>query len=462
MTSGLALGQRRPTDSGRVSRCTSGSVRSPSNSSKAVLAAMLRPVHGCIRIVENLIGGGGPFAITAALAGRVGDADAGGHEALAKPHLLRERGWFDPTPLWLTRGTCRERSHDDDQVAMTLENGAERLRPPVMYDVARLAGVSHQTVSRVLNSHPSVRPATRERVERAITQLGYRRNTAARALVTRSTRTVGVISVDTSNYGPSSTLFAIEGAARAAGYFLNFVSVRQVDREHMVEAIDHLMAAGIEGLVAIAPLRTAVDALRGVSTAVPLVAVEATDLFAESGVVVDQLNGGLAATRHLLDLGHDTVVHVAGPAGWLEAEARERGWRMALGDAGREVGPVLGGDWTARSGFKAGQALAGPVSRREVTAVFVGNDQMALGLVRALHEAGFSVPGDVSVVGFDDIPESAYYQPPLTTLRQDFAEVGRRCIQTLLARISGATVEPLQAIQPELLIRDSTATPPAA
>jgi DNA-binding LacI/PurR family transcriptional regulator len=345
---------------------------------------------------------------------------------------------------------------------MTLENGAERLRPPVMYDVARLAGVSHQTVSRVLNSHPSVRPATRERVERAITQLGYRRNTAARALVTRSTRTVGVISVDTSNYGPSSTLFAIEGAARAAGYFLNFVSVRQVDREHMVEAIDHLMAAGIEGLVAIAPLRTAVDALRGVSTAVPLVAVEATDLFAESGVVVDQLNGGLAATRHLLDLGHDTVVHVAGPAGWLEAEARERGWRMALGDAGREVGPVLGGDWTARSGFKAGQALAGPVSRREVTAVFVGNDQMALGLVRALHEAGFSVPGDVSVVGFDDIPESAYYLPPLTTLRQDFAEVGRRCIQTLLARISGATVEPLQAIQPELLIRDSTATPPAA
>jgi len=335
----------------------------------------------------------------------------------------------------------------------------ERMRAPVMADVARLAGVSHQTVSRVLNAHPSVNPATRARVERAIAQLGYRPNTAARALVTRSTRTLGVISVDTSNYGPSSTLFAIEGAARAAGYFVNFVSLRDIDRVHMKEAVDHLMGAGVDGLVVIAPLRSVVEALRGLTTDVPLVEVEASDLFAETGIVVDQRGGAQAATRHLLDLGHATVGHLAGPAGWLEAEARVRGWQSALGDAGREAPVMLQGDWSARSGYAAGRALVGPVQRGELSAVFVANDQMALGLLRAMAEAGVQVPRDLSVVGFDDIPESGYYQPPLTTLRQDFAEVGRRCIAVLLARIAGATPPTAPAIRPELLIRASTAPP---
>src|SRR3954447_10440785 len=161
---------------------------------------------------------------------------------------------------------------------MAAGTSRERMRAPVMADVARLAGVSHQTVSRVLNAHPSVNPHTRERVETAIAQLGYRPNRAARALVTRSSRTLGVISVDTSNYGPSSTLFAIEGAARAAGYFVSFVSLRHVDRAHMKEAVDHLMGAGVDGLVVIAPLRSVVEALRGLTTDVPLVEVEAGDL----------------------------------------------------------------------------------------------------------------------------------------------------------------------------------------
>jgi DNA-binding LacI/PurR family transcriptional regulator len=343
--------------------------------------------------------------------------------------------------------------------AMTAGTSRERTRAPVMADVARLAGVSHQTVSRVLNAHPSVNPHTRERVETAIAQLGYRPNTAARALVTRTSRTLGVISVDTSNYGPSSTLFAIEGAARAAGYFVNFVSLRQVDRTHMKEAVDHLMGAGVDGLVVIAPLRSVVEALRGLTTDVPLVEVEATDVFAETGIVVDQRGGAQAATRHLLELGHDTVVHVAGPHGWLEAEARVRGWQSALADAKREVPAMLQGDWSPRSGYEAGLELVAPVQRGEVSAVFVANDQMALGLLRAMSEAGVSVPGDLSVVGFDDIPESAFYLPPLTTLRQDFAEVGRRCIDVLLARIAGAPAPVATAIRPELLVRASSAPP---
>lgn len=345
---------------------------------------------------------------------------------------------------------------------VTTHGPHERATAPVMADVARLAGVSHQTVSRVLNLHPSVAPQTRERVEIAIAQLGYRRNTAARALVTRSTRALGVISVETSQYGPSSTLFAIEGAARAGGYFINLVSLRQVDRRHMREAVDHLMGAGVEGLVAISPLRSAVEALRGLSIDVPLVEVEATDLAAETGVVVDQHAGARAATRHLLALGHRTVVHVAGPDGWLEAQARMRGWQSALLDAGREVRDVLAGDWTARSGYAAGRELAGPVARGEVSAIFVANDQMALGLLRALAEAGLGAPDDVSVVGFDDIPEAAFYPPPLTTLRQDFGEVGRRCIELLMARIEGRPAVARPAIRPQLLVRASTGPPAAA
>lgn len=336
----------------------------------------------------------------------------------------------------------------------------ERLRAPVMADVARLAGVSHQTVSRVLNSHPSVTQGTRARVEAAIAQLGYRRNTAARALVTRETSTLGVVSVDTTHYGPASTLFAIEGAARAAGYFVNFVSLREVDRAHMKAALDHLMAASVDGIAVIAPVRAAVEALRGLSTDVPLVEVETSDLYTDGAVVVDQVFGGRAATRHLLDLGHRAVLHVAGPRDWLEAEARARGWRAESAEAGREMRPVLVGDWTARSGYTAGREIAAMVSRGEVSAVFVANDQMALGVLRALHEAGCSVPMDVSVVGFDDVPEAGYYVPPLTTVRQDFPEVGRRCISDLLHKIAGRDSEARTAIQPELIVRASTGPPP--
>jgi DNA-binding LacI/PurR family transcriptional regulator len=339
------------------------------------------------------------------------------------------------------------------------DEGLAQVRAPVMHDVARLAGVSHQTVSRVLNAHPNVSPATRRRVEQAIAQLGYYRNTAARALVTRSTRTLGVITVDTAEYGPSRTLFAIERAARAAGYYVNFVSVNQIDREHMVEAIDHLRAASVDGLIAIVPLRAAIQSLRGVSTDVPMVEVETSEVLNGEPVVMNQVSGAQSATQHLLDLGHRTVLHVAGPQEWLAAEARIHGWRAALIAANREIRPHLAGDWSASAGFRAGQEIAPQVAAGEVTAVFVANDQMALGFLRAMHDAGLSVPGDVSVVGFDNIPESEHYIPSLTTMRQDFAEVGRRYVADLLRRISGRPPQPRPPIQPELIVRASSGPP---
>ena len=325
-----------------------------------------------------------------------------------------------------------------------------------MADVARLAGVSHQTVSRVVNGHPSVHPATRSRVERAISQLGYRRNPAARALVTRRTGTIGVISVDTANYGPASTLFGIEEAARAFGHFVSFVSLRVVDRQHMRDALDHLMTANVDGIVVIAPIRAAVDSVAGIPADLPVLVVGEPASGAEVSVGIDQEYGARLATRHLLDLGHRTVHHVRGPHDWLEAEARVRGWQAELSSRGAQALPCPLGDWSPKSGHAAGRALAADPA---VTAVFVANDQMAMGVLAAFHEAGRSVPADVSVVGFDDIPGAAYLRPGLTTIRQDFAEVGRRCMEHLLARMHGGTPERGGVVLPELVVRGSTAPP---
>ncbi|NUP62972.1 MAG: LacI family DNA-binding transcriptional regulator [Nonomuraea sp.] len=326
-----------------------------------------------------------------------------------------------------------------------------------MTDVAKLAGVSHQTVSRVLNGNPAVRPATRARVLQAVDVLGYRRNPNARALATRHSHRVGVVSFDTTLYGPASTVYGIERAARQAGYFVSIMSLRTIDRAGVNEAIGHLAEQGVEGVVVVAPLRAAAQALADLPAGLPAVAVEGRHQGDVSVVSVDQVAGARRATDHLLDLGHETVSHVSGPDDWLEAEGRVEGWRAALSAAGRTIPETLKGDWTPRSGYLAGKILAGRVA--DVTAVFVANDQMALGLLRAFSEHGVRVPEQVSVVGFDDIPESAYFTPALTTVRQDFDEVGRLSIDLLLKRVESG--EPLDhehlIVPPRLVVRASTA-----
>ncbi|PSL05245.1 LacI family transcriptional regulator [Haloactinopolyspora alba] len=332
-------------------------------------------------------------------------------------------------------------------------------RSPVMADVAELAGVSHQTVSRVLNDHPNVRPATRERVLDAIGQLGYRRNLSARALVTRRTNTLGVVAFDTTLYGPASTLFSIEHAAREAGYFISIVSLKTITRSSVGEALSYLVEQSVDGIIAIAPQRTAAEAVAELPSGLPIVAVEGGEAGTTPVVAVDQSAGAAQATRHLLELGHTTVQHVAGPAEWLEAEGRLRGWRDTIEDAGAPVPEIIRGDWSPRSGYAAGRAVL--ARRHRPDAIFVANDQMTLGLMRALAEAGLRVPDDVSLVGFDDVPEAEFFSPPLTTVRQDFAEVGRASIRMLLDLVEhGSQRAPDEArhvVEPELIRRASTA-----
>ena len=334
---------------------------------------------------------------------------------------------------------------------------AETPRPPVMADVARLAGVSHQTVSRVINGHPSVRPDTRERVLRAMRELDYRPNAMARGLASRRSGVLGVVSFDTILFGPASTLLGIERAARSAGYGVSVVAVEHVDRISVLTAVEALANQGVDGTIIIAPQMEAAAALHTLPTGMPAVAVQAgPDNGALPAVAVDQVAGARLAVGHLLECGHDTVWHVAGPGDWIEARDRVTGWRLALEEAGRAIPPVLGGDWSARSGYAAGVALA---DQADVSAVFTANDHMAMGLLRALQERGVRVPDDISVVGFDDIPEAEYMIPPLTTVRQDFDEVGRRSIAVLLHLVAADDGPPPTPapVAPVLVERRSTA-----
>jgi DNA-binding LacI/PurR family transcriptional regulator len=325
-----------------------------------------------------------------------------------------------------------------------------------MADVARLAGVSHQTVSRVLNDHPNVRPQTRENVLAAIAQLGYRPNAAARTLVTRRTRTLGVVSFDTTLYGPASMLYGIERAA-AHSYFVAVASLPALDRRSVVGAVDRFLDQGVEGIIVIAPKTSVVAACSRIRCHVPLIAVGCGTHAPLTSVAVDNAAGAALATRYLLELGHRTVHHIAGPASWLDAQERVQGWRSALAKAGAPQPEPLAGDWSAASGYRIGRQIA---AGEDITAVFCGNDHMALGLLRALSELGRRVPTDVSVVGFDDIPESAYFLPPLTTVRQDFGELGRRALDTLVELINGRpTPRPCLRIPPHLLARASASRP---
>ena len=329
------------------------------------------------------------------------------------------------------------------------------VRTTVMADVARLAGVSHQTVSRVINDSPHVRPETRERVIAAMEKLDYRPNTVARALVTGRSMTLGVVSFDTTLYGPASTLFGIERAAHAAGYFVSIVEPR-VARcgRPCCSAIDRLRDQGVDGIVVIAPQvarpRARCATCRRTCRSWPSRPAAGR----RPGRRRRPVRRRAAATRAPARARPPRPCHLAGPPDWLEAQQRVAGWRGAL--APRAPGAARRCAATgarARATSSAGALADDP----DVTAVFVANDQMALGLLRALHEAGRDVPGDVSVVGFDDIPESAYFTPPLTTVRQDFNEIGRRSLALLLRRMAAATQgEPSVMIQPSLVLRSST------
>jgi DNA-binding LacI/PurR family transcriptional regulator len=326
-----------------------------------------------------------------------------------------------------------------------------------MADVAKLAGVSHQTVSRVLNGMPGVRPETRDRVLEVVTELGYRRNLAARLLASSRSQSVGVVTWGTSQFGPANVLLALEAAARQTPYRLETINVTSMSTEAFRDAVDQLLERVVEAMVVIVPHETILREAKSLDLDIPTVVVEGDLSEVPLTVGVDNVQGARLATEHLLSLGHETVVHISGPMGWAEAHARRDGWRAELEAHGRRVPPLRwGGDWSASSGYQTGRSLA---REPDVTAVFAAHDQMALGFIRALHEQGRRVPEDVSVVGFDDLPEAQFFLPALTTVRQDFVELGHRAMN-VLARVLDGEREPTADLVPTtLVVRESTAEP---
>lgn len=330
----------------------------------------------------------------------------------------------------------------------------DRVRAPNIRDVARVAGVSYQTVSRVLNDSPNIRDATKDRVLAAIDELGYRPNQAARTLVTSRSQTIGVLTSMSVHYGPTTAINALEQSARDAGYRMSLTTLASSDDAAIRGSLDFLMSQGIEGLVVIAPQERIIQALEDAAITIPTITLDTSGRASGHSVGVDQIAGARLAMQHLIDLGHTDIVHIAGPRDWIEADARMRGYLQTLADADlRTRAPILG-DWSAGFGYYAGKEL---LRYRDFTAVFAGNDQMALGFLHACREAGIRTPEDISVVGFDDIPEAAHFAPPLTTVRQDFAEIGRRAMAMLLALIGGGEGE-LTRVMPELVVRGSTAS----
>ena len=325
-----------------------------------------------------------------------------------------------------------------------------------IFDVARLAGVSHQTVSRVLNDMPNVRSSTRVKVEQAIRQLRYTPSPAARALVTKRSRIVGLIVTAGVDFGASSIALHVNEAARRARYSVLTISMLNPGPTDVRQAIESLLRQNVEGIVLIAGERSVVGASYEVDAAVPLVTVDPTDSGSGESVAIDQHAGARLATEHLLSLGHTAIAHLAGPVASPDSIERIRGWRSALSAAGVPALGLAHGDWTAQSGYDYGVTLPGSM---QATAVFVSNDTMALGLIHALENRGLSVPADVSVVGFDDVPDAAHYRPPLTTVRQDFEALGQLLMSRLLAAIeTDGSPRPVQ-VSPALVVRESTGEP---
>lgn len=305
-------------------------------------------------------------------------------------------------------------------------------------EIARTCGVSVQTVSRVINRRPDVSPETRAAVEAAIAAVGFQPSAVARSLVQQRSNTLGVIVAGLRYFGVAQTLNGITEESEASGYALLLKEVSSNGEVDVLPVIDFLMAHRVEGIIFAAPDLGEAD-VRGKlpRSAPPIVFLKSEPSPDYSTILIDNYGGGRQAASHLVALGRRRIAHLAGPQDWHEARDRQQGWRDALRDAGLEPGPVVAGNWSSESGATG---MAELLARdAQLDAVFVANDQMALGAMSALHARGIAIPGQVAVVGFDGLEEAEFFTPSLTTVRQPLRELGKLAVRELLATVRGDT-----------------------
>ncbi|KSU56360.1 transcriptional regulator, LacI family [Microbacterium enclense] len=323
---------------------------------------------------------------------------------------------------------------------------------PSMYDVAYRAGVSHMTVSRVINGHSSIREATRSRVLQAIEEMQYTPSSIARALATRRTRRIGVVIDETVQNGPNNTLRALEKAARGFGYAVSAFSIGDDSDSQMDSGVRELVAQGVDALCIIAPRASSLDTLRRRSPALPTIVIKAEADSDWHTVGMDQRAGARLAVEHLIAGGHRSIAHLAGPQDWYDARERDQGWQEAQDEAGLTRGLRIAGDWTSDFGYD----VAKTTDWGDTTAIFAANDQIALGAIHGLQERGIDVPSQISIVGFDDLSDARHFLPPLTTVRQDFEALGKLALQQIIDAIEGDIDPTHDTIEPVLTVRNST------
>ncbi len=331
-------------------------------------------------------------------------------------------------------------------------------RRPVIRDVARAAGVSVPTVSRVLTGAARVSEDKARRVRQAIEELGYRPSATARALVARKPKLIAVIAGNTSRYGYAEVIRGVEEGARADGYTVSITVVESADPAEVERAISLVASQPIAGVVVLKFDPPGVAALHALPDGVPAVAVSGVRATGVPQAVLDESWAAHELVDHVLDLGHATVHHVSVPPSRTE-DGRTTGWRKALKARDAVVPEVLAASWEPESGREIGRELA---ARDDVTAVFCGNDEIAMGVIRGLRDGGREVPDDVSVAGFDDHPLAQMFSPSLTTVHQDFAGLGSRAYHLLDDVIEGRKVRKFWSERPTLVVRESVAPPPAS
>ena len=322
-----------------------------------------------------------------------------------------------------------------------------------IYDVAKLAGVSHQTVSRVINSHPSVKPATREKVEGAISELKYRPNHAARQLVTSQSNMIGILIAGSELYGPWAILNAMEREARLEGYTVISISVLPDSPDSWREGIEQLRNLEIDGVITIALSNKIVKEVENSLASATIVIVDTEPSKKFDAVNIENFIGGKIATQHLIELGHKNIVHLTGPTSGYEGEQRRQGYEDAMRES-KLKSEVIEGDWSIETGYAIGREIAARKVRP--TAIFTSNDHQALGVIKAFGENKIRVPQDISIVGFDNIPEAAYFSPALTTIHQDFDQLGKLAIERMLIQLKEPAKHEALTIAPTLIVREST------
>lgn len=327
------------------------------------------------------------------------------------------------------------------------------MKASTIYDVARYAGVSHQTVTRVLRGYEGIRPSTRARVETALVELDYRPNVAARMLRTQRTNRIGVLADRVDQTGPAMILSGASELARERGYVLDVVVTDGTSAESVAASMAMLTEHQVGGILATAQTDVVLEELQKLSSTIPLVigAQPSGDITHPTTNVI----AGSCAAQHLYDIGHRRVGYVSGPDLWLAARGRRSGFVDRFTELGGDVVWVWEGDWSPESGYQAWIGLG--EASKAVTAIGAANDSMALGLIAAAADAGVAVPAELSVIGNDDLPEARFVRPALTTVAMDFGTEGRELLAALIAEIEGQpSGDPLQATRPHLVVRQST------